>query len=283
MAQHRVTRRNRHDLRAIRDVRSLGLERQRRHVFADGFRAAISRTATASVPWESGKATGTFSSETKRRAATNGTDPRGIRPATTPNANCVGFAPFAPNQDVWMCDSNNNPRKWDGATTWNPIAIWPQHTLRAHSFLVSGSDWYAAAKDYQANTGPYVFKSSDGGATWVNDSAGLPSATSGQGTTISQLDRTGICTLEPMISRAGFTARRSRPSLHHLHLRHHRHLRLRRQFRPRPRKASGSAVRMCRCRTGTGSARAPISKTTFRCSRMGCISSRCGLRNRLPR
>jgi hypothetical protein len=97
---------------------------------------------------------------------------------STPNANCVFFAPKG---DVWMCDSNNNPRKWDGATTWNPIAIWPQHTLRAHSFLVNGSDWYAAAKDYQANTGPYVFKSSDGGATWVNDSAGLPSATSGQG------------------------------------------------------------------------------------------------------
>src|SRR5262249_33986203 len=88
---------------------------------------------------------------------------------TAANATC-GFN--SQRGDWWICEGENDPRKWDGGTAWNLVKPWPGHTSRAWAFVAVGSDWYIAGNEYQNGSGPIVFKTADKGATFTHFETG---------------------------------------------------------------------------------------------------------------
>jgi hypothetical protein len=96
------------------------------------------------------------------------------------NSNAVFFTP---DGSAWDCDSNNNPRKWDGAQTWNPVQISSSFAFRCHFGLNVGTSTYIVGRDLSdaGTPGPHVYVSSNNGQTWVAFETGLTVTPGGEG------------------------------------------------------------------------------------------------------
>jgi hypothetical protein len=104
------------------------------------------------------------------------------------NSNAVFFTP---DGSAWDCDSNNSPRKWDGAQTWNPVII-AGFTFRCHFALNIGTTTYLVGRDISdsGSPGPHVYVSQNNGASWSPFETGLTIAAGGEGQSLG-LDCSG--------------------------------------------------------------------------------------------
>jgi uncharacterized protein (TIGR03437 family) len=91
---------------------------------------------------------------------------------------------FTPDGSAWACDSNNYPRKWDGSSSWNTVTVTSSFVFRCHAAVNVGTDTYVTGKDYNGGEGPYVFKSSNNGASWSQFTTGLAVVSGGESETI---------------------------------------------------------------------------------------------------
>lgn len=117
-----------------------------------------------------------------KRATGNGSSWIGIGGLVNPV--CIVFSP---DNKVWGCDSNNNPRRWTGVdsavndtTQWPNVIVDPAYRFRMHWAVSAGADFYVFGRNYDTGAGPHVYKSTNNGASFTAFESGLQIVAGGE-------------------------------------------------------------------------------------------------------